>query len=136
MSLYSVLFDTPCFPRPTRHHGCGATRDLLLQVLSKLRLRLSFHLSSFFFALSSLTPLAFRNPRGTTVAVLRVTYCCKCCLNFAYGSSFIFALSSLLFHLCSFIFALCSLLFPYPIISTMNTPHSISSVFPTAYVTV
>ena len=52
-------------------------------------------------SLYSLTPLAFRDPRGTTVAVLRVTYRCKCCLNFAYGSAFIFHLCSLLFVLCS-----------------------------------
>ena len=35
MGIYST-FDITNFSKPTRHHGCGAPRDLFLLVLSKV----------------------------------------------------------------------------------------------------
>ncbi|MBR2415488.1 MAG: hypothetical protein IKB11_01905, partial [Bacteroidaceae bacterium] len=57
--------DNTRFSQPTRHHWRGASRDLLLLALSILIVKL--------------TTLAFRNPRGTTGAALRVTFCCSHC---------------------------------------------------------
>lgn len=102
LSLSSFIFDSPCFSRPTRHHGCGATRDLSLQVLSKFLV--------FIFHLCSLTTPPYRTPQGATLPR---------CLRLPAAGIVEASLSSFIFHLCSLLFHS-----PPPAGFFPNVPHT------------
>ena len=104
LSVLSILFaviDNACQPQPTRHHWRGASRDLLLQVLSIISFKLTFKLTtphyrgpngtsfartSFDQPLSALSILfavidntCQPQPAGRDYATHPATYCCKYC---------------------------------------------------------